>query len=180
VLTPSHQPVRVTQCGSLTTMTVAARWPIWPPSTCTRLECSAAANPPPAIEPFTRLVDQVMTAEPYASAKRVFFIVDNASSHRGTSAIDRLTARYPNAVMIHAPVHASWLKQVEIYFSIVQRKVLTPNNFADLAAVEQRLTAFQDCYNRTAKSFRWRYTTADLHEHLIRLDRCHNPTAHAA
>lgn len=123
------------------------------------------------IKPFTRLVDQVMSTEPYASAKRVFFIVDNGSSHRGTAAIDRLSARYPNAVMIHTPVHASWLNQVEIYFSIVQRKVLTPNDFPNLAAIEQRLAAFQDCYNRTAEPFRWRYTSVDLHQHLTRLDR---------
>jgi hypothetical protein len=123
------------------------------------------------IKEFTRLVDQVMTSQPYASATRVFFIVDNGSSHRGTAAIDRLSARYPNAVMIHTPVHASWLNQVEIYFSIVQRKVLTPNDFPDLVAVEQRLTAFQDCYNCTAEPFRWRYTSADLHQHLSRLDQ---------
>jgi transposase len=123
------------------------------------------------IEPFTGLVDQVMSTEPYASAKRVFFIVDNGSSHRGTAAINRLSARYPNAVMIHTPVHASWLNQVEIYFSIVQRKVLTPNDFPDLTAIEQRLTAFQDCYNRTAEPFRWRYTSTDLNQHLTRLDR---------
>ncbi len=85
----------------------------------------------------------VWTKTTTGPAKRVFFIVDNGSSHRGTAAIDRLSARYPNAVMIHTPVHASWLNQVEIYFSIVQRKVLTPNDFPNLAAIEQRLAAFQ-------------------------------------
>jgi transposase len=78
------------------------------------------------IEPFTDLVDEVMTQEPYASARRVFWVVDNGSSHRGQAASDRLTARYPNAVMIHTPVHASWLNQVEVFFSIVQRKVVSP------------------------------------------------------
>ena len=90
------------------------------------------------IKPFTQLVDQVMTSEPYASANRVFWMVDNGSSHRGTAAIDRLSERYPNAIMVHTPVHASWLNQIEIYFSIVQRKVLTPNDFPDMA-----LHAFQ-------------------------------------
>ena len=64
------------------------------------------------IAPFTELVDEVMTQEPYASARRVFWVVDNGSSHRGQAAIDRLAARYPNAVMVHTPVHASWLNQV--------------------------------------------------------------------
>ena len=91
------------------------------------------------IAAFTALVDQVMSQEPYASATRVFWIVDNGSSHRGQAAIDRLAEQYTNAIMIHTPVHASWLNQVEIYFSIIQRKVLSPNDFADLTAVERRL-----------------------------------------
>ncbi|MDH6130435.1 IS630 family transposase [Kitasatospora sp. GP82] len=64
------------------------------------------------IDPFMNLVAQVMTQEPYASAKRVFWIVDNGSSHRGKKAADRLSAAFPNAVMVHTPVHASWLNQV--------------------------------------------------------------------
>lgn len=146
-------------------------------TTCTTPGCSAAASSPPASNRFTRLVDQVMTAGPYASATRVFFIVDNGSSHRGQVAIDRLTARYPNAMMIHIPVYASWLNQIEIYFSIVQRKVLTPNDFPDLAAVENRLKEFQERYNTTAGPFRWRYTRADLHEQLSRLDDALKPIA---
>ena len=122
------------------------------------------------IVPFTALVDQVMAQEPYASAARVFWIVDNGSSHRGQAATDRLAARYPNAVMVHTPKHASWLNQVEIYFSIIQRKVLSPNDFEDLDAVERRLLAFEERYNVTAAPFKWRYTTADLRQHLERLD----------
>nr|WP_230416197.1 IS630 family transposase [Micromonospora tarapacensis] len=60
------------------------------------------------IDPFTDLVDEVMTQQPYTSAHRVFWIVDNGSSHRGQAAANRLSRRYPNAVMIHTPVHASW------------------------------------------------------------------------
>jgi hypothetical protein len=81
------------------------------------------------IEPFNRLVDQVMTTEPYASARRVFWVVDNGSSHRGQPSIDRLQRRWPTLRLIHLPIHASWLNQVEIYFSVVQRKVLAPNDF---------------------------------------------------
>ncbi|BCQ06678.1 hypothetical protein JMUB5695_00087 [Mycobacterium heckeshornense] len=80
------------------------------------------------IEPFGRLVTQIMTQEPYASAERVFWIVDNGSSHRGQAAVDRLATQFPNAIMVHTPVHASWLNQIEIYFSIVQRKALSPND----------------------------------------------------
>jgi transposase len=122
------------------------------------------------IAAFERLVDQVMTQEPYASAGRVFWIVDNGSSHRGQAAIDRLAARYANAIMVHTPVHASWLNQVEIFFSIVQRKVLSPNDFTDLNAITDRLSAFETRYNQTAQPFKWKFTTSDLDDLLTRLD----------
>jgi len=123
------------------------------------------------IDAFTALVAQVMTTEPYASAKRVFWVVDNVSSHRGQAACDRLAEQFPNAVMVHTPVHASWLNQVEIYFSIIQRKVLSPNNFTDLDAVERRLTDFQERYNTTARPFQWKFTTTDLADFLERLEQ---------
>jgi DDE superfamily endonuclease/Helix-turn-helix domain len=126
------------------------------------------------IEPFGRLVAQVMTAEPYASAERVFWIVDNGSSHRGQASIQRLEGRYTNLRLIHLPVHASWLNQIEIYFSVVQRKVLTPNDFTDLIEVEQRLLGFQRRYEHAAEPFDWRFTRTDLDRLLRRLDE----TAH--
>jgi transposase len=126
------------------------------------------------IEPFHRLVDQVMTQEPYKSAERVFWIVDNGSSHRGRKAIDRLAKWYPNAIMVHTPVHASWLNQIEIYFSIVQRKVVSPNDFPNLNEIIDRLARFETRYNQTARPFKWRFTTTDLDELLTKLDR-YNP-----
>ena len=129
--------------------------------------CSAKTG----IMPFMTLVEQVMTQEPYASARRVFWIVDNGSSHRGQAAIDRLAKRFPNAVMVHTPVHASWLNQVEIFFSIVQRKVVTPNDYTSLDQVEDRLTAFERRYNATARPFRWKFTPADLEDLLARIER---------
>ncbi len=118
---------------------------------------------------FGRLVDQVMSQEPYRSARRVFWIVDQGSSHRGEKAARELQARYPNLIVVHLPTHASWLNQIEIYFSIIQRKVLTPNDFADLAAVEARLLAFETLYNDTARPFAWRFTRAMLEERLAQL-----------
>lgn len=121
------------------------------------------------IEPFGRLVEQVMATEPYASARRVFWVVDNGSSHRGQRAVDRMRQRWPNAHLVQLPVHASWLNQVEIYFSVVQRKVLTPNDFVDLADVESRLGAFERRYEQTAKPFEWKFTRSDLTKLLERL-----------
>ena len=88
---------------------------------------------------FRKLVHLVMSQEPYRSARRVFWITDNGSSHRGQTSIDRLQSWYPNAVQVHTPIHASWLNQVEIYFSILQRKVLTPNDFEHLAELEYKI-----------------------------------------
>jgi len=127
-------------------------------------------EPTTGIDPFGRLVTQVMTTEPYASAKRVFWIVDNGSSHRGQASINRLEGRWRNLRLVHLPVHASWLNQIEIYFSVVQRKVLSPNDFTDLDEVEARLLAFQHRYEQTAAPFDWRYTKADLNRLLRRLD----------
>jgi hypothetical protein len=121
------------------------------------------------IAPFGQRVDLVMAQEPYRAAPRGFWVVDNGSSHRGATAATRLQGRYPNLILVHLPTHASWLNQVEIYFSIVQRKVLTPNDFPDLAAVEQRLPAFEALYNDTACPFNWRFTRQQLEGRLAAL-----------
>lgn len=114
------------------------------------------------IASFDRLVDDVMCQPPYAKARRVFWIVDNGSSHRGPRSVERLQSRYPNLVLVHAPVHASWLNQVEIYFSILQRKALVPNDFKSLEALRERLLGFQLYYEQIAKPFEWKFTRHDL------------------
>jgi hypothetical protein len=122
------------------------------------------------IAPFDRLVEQVMTRPPYDDARRVFWIVDNCSAHRGAKAVDRLRSQFPQVQLVHAPIHASWLNQVEIYFSIVQRKVLTPNDFSDLNAVAERLLDFQYYWEATAQPFEWKFTRDDLKKLLDKLD----------
>ena len=122
------------------------------------------------IEPFGRLVQQVMERPEYAQATRVFWVVDNGSSHRGVASVNRLVQAYPNAILVHTPVHASWLNQVEIYFSLVQRKVLMPNDFTDLAAVEQRLRLYEELTNRCPRPFDWRFDRRKLMAFLRRLE----------
>ncbi len=121
------------------------------------------------IDPFGRLVKQVMSTEPYASARRVFWIVDNGSSHAGKTSIARMSAAWPNATLIHLPVHASWLNQIELYFSIVQRKALTPNDFASLDELGARLLAFGEHYRPIAKPFDWTFTRQDLNRVLAKI-----------
>lgn len=124
------------------------------------------------IEAFHRIVDLVMGQEPYRSAARVFWVTDNGSSHRGNAAAARLRAWYPNAILVHTPVHASWLNQIEIYFSILQRKVLTPNEFSDLAEVQASIMDFQQRYEPLAMPFEWKFTRTDLHRILGKLRCC--------
>ena len=115
------------------------------------------------IAPFDRLVKQVISQEPYISARRVFWIIDNCSCHRGVSAkVKRLLRQWPNIILVHLPIHASWLNQIEIYFSIVTRKVLTPNAFSSRSEVKERLFGFQKRYQEVAKPFEWKFTRTDL------------------
>jgi hypothetical protein len=120
------------------------------------------------IGPFDRLVDQVMTRPPYNEARRVFWIVDNGSSHRGTASAARLRDRYPRLTLVHGPIHASWLNQIEIYFSIVQKKILSPNDFPSLDALAECLLDFQTYWEWTAKPFEWKFTRRDLASLLSR------------
>jgi hypothetical protein len=133
--------------------------------------------PKDGIVPFDALVEQFMSVEPYSKAQRVFVIVDNGSAHRGQRSIDRLHGSWSNLILVHTPVHASWLNQAEIYFSVAQRKLLTPNDFADLDTLEHGLLAFGRRYEQIATPFEWKFTSADLNHLLNRIDQ---PTLRAA
>lgn len=121
------------------------------------------------IIPFGKLVDSVMEQEPYRSAARVFWIVDNGSSHRGQAACERLRKKWPNLILVHTPVHASWLNQIEIYFSILQRKVLTPNDFKSRKDLERTILAFQERFSKLEQPFKWKFTRDDLRRYLAKL-----------
>ncbi len=133
-----------------------------------RAKIFGRCEPTTGIAPFGRLVDEVMSQPPYCTARRVFWVVDNGSSHRGSAAAKRLQERWPSIVLVHTPVHASWLNQIEIYFSILQRKVLTPNQCASLAELERRLLDFQAHYEQIARPFQWTFTRRHLAKLLSR------------
>ena len=120
------------------------------------------------IKPFARLMTQILNHEWYRHAERLFVIVDNGSSHRGQRSVQRLRKRDRRLILVHTPIHASWLNQVEIYFSILQRKVLTPNDFASLDAVRLRLALYEQLTNRSPKPFEWKFTRKDLAKWLQR------------
>ena len=131
--------------------------------------------PTTGIVHFAALVDQVMSTEPYASARRVFWVVDNGSSHNGRVSVDRMSTAWPTATLVHLPIHASWLNQIEIVYSIIGRKVVRPADFADLEALARALVAFEARYNATAKPFDWTFTRADLVELCRRIDAHRGP-----
>lgn len=118
--------------------------------------------PRSTIESFDALVASVMRKEPYCSAQRVFWVVDNGTVHRGQRAIERLRIQWPHLILVHLPVHASWLNQIEIYFSVLQRKALTPDDFDSQQALTERILAFQEHYQRIAQPFEWKFTRCDL------------------
>ena len=126
-------------------------------------------EPRTGIEPFGRLVRQVMEQPVYGSADRVFWVVDNGSSHRGEASVKRMSRAYPDAILVHLPVHASWLNQVEVYFSLLQRKVLTPNDSLNLQELELRIRLYEELTNKQPKPFAWRFTKYDLFDLLQRL-----------
>jgi hypothetical protein len=130
---------------------------------------SGETGPKSGIEPFERALAKVLAQPPYAEAERLFLIVDNGSSHHPNTSPARIRSQFPQVEVVHLPVHSSWLNQIEIYFSIVQRKALTPADFDSLAALEQRLRWFQWDYNQRAEPFRWNYTRHDLENYLERL-----------
>jgi transposase len=137
----------------------------------------AATPETTGITPFMNLMGQVMSQPGYKNASRVFVIVDNGSDHRGQAAIDRLRAAHPSAIMIHTPVHASWLNQAEIFFSIIQKKVVTPNDFASTGELCRTLLTFVDRYNLTAQPFNWKFTADDLTALLRRISEREQATA---
>jgi hypothetical protein len=130
------------------------------------------------IEPFGRLVQQVMEhpecRTPHGRhdvRSQVFWVVDNGSSHRGEAAAKRMSKAYPNAILVNTPVNASWLNQVEVYFSLLQRKVLTPNDSVDLQELALRIRLYEELTNREPRPFDWKFTKYDLFSLLQRLAR---------
>ena len=124
-----------------------------------------------SIVAFDALVARVMALEPYRSAKRIFWVVDSGTIHRGQRAVDRLQAQFHNLTLVHLPTHASWLNQIEIYFSILQRKALTPAHFTSQDEIARRILGFQDHYQQIASPFEWTFTRRDLHRLMARSSR---------
>jgi hypothetical protein len=135
-------------------------------------------EPRTGLEPFGRLVRQGLEhpdeRTPFGRCdvrSRVFWGADNGSSHRGEASVRRLRAAYSNAILVHTPVNARWRKQVEVYCSLLQRKVLTPNDSADLQELELRSRLYEERTRREPRPFDGRFTKHDLFNLLQRWAR---------
>ena len=110
--------------------------------------------------------------------ERIFLILDNGPSHHPNTAPARLAALDPRIITVHLPTHSSWLNQVELYFSILVRKALTPRDCPSLAALREQIERFEGYYNQGATPFRWQFRRADLEQYVERL--AHHEARYAA
>jgi hypothetical protein len=165
VAKPGHKQRVEFEYKRLGTVAYHAAWDVF------RAKIFGRLAPNTCIATFNQLIDLVMSQQPYQSSARSFWIVDGGCAHHPNTFPARLQSMYPNAVAVSLPVHSSWLNQIEIYFSIVQRKVLSPMDVTDKETLTSRLLDFQDYYQQTAKPFSWKFTVADLKK---RLEALHN------
>lgn len=161
---PGHEQRTEFEYERLGTVAYHAAWDVF------RGRIFGRVSPNTCIATFNQLADGLMTQEPYHSSARTFWIVDGGCAHHPNTFPTRLRGMYANAVAVPLPVHSSWLNQIEIYFSIVQRKVLTPMDVANEETLTKRLLDFQDYYQETAKPFTWKFTAADLKNRLDTLN----------
>lgn len=131
------------------------------------------------IEPFERALGRCLSQPQYQEAERIFLIVDNGSSHHPNTSPARIAAQHPQVTVVHLPTHSSWLNQIEIYFSILHRKALSPPDFPSIDALRERIFRFQRHYNERAEPFTWKYTRKQLVQYVERL-AVHEPVFAAA
>jgi hypothetical protein len=119
--------------------------------------------------PFQRLLEAYLASDRTADAEQIYLILDHGSAHHPRTSPARLAALDPRLIAVQLPNHSSWLNQIELYFSILKRKALTPMDLPDAAALEERIGSFQAYYNQTAAPFRWNFTVGDLQQYVQRL-----------
>jgi transposase len=99
-------------------------------------------------------------------------ILDNGSTHAPKQLESWLQSQiegngWPLTIeVVWLPTNASWLDQIEIWFSVLQRKLLQPNHFKSLEELAEAILTFISCQNQTAKTIRWTYTVEKLEQKL--------------
>ena len=123
------------------------------------------------VDPFMALVRLVVEQEPYRSAERLFFVIDNGGAHHRNTFQARLNetfprSDYPEMIAVHLPKHASWINQVELFFSIVARKALPHLQCRKRSEMVDHLNRFIARHNESPRPFNWRFTKTDLEERM--------------
>lgn len=90
------------------------------------------------------------------AGRALHLIADNLSAHK-TPAVREFLATHPRVSLHHTPTHASWLNQVELFFSILARGLLRHGEFDSVQDLGTKILAFIADYNQRAKPFRWTY-----------------------
>ncbi len=104
-----------------------------------------------------RFLDQLDSEIPVVEGQQIIAVSDNLST-RGTEEVQEWLAAHPRWSFQFTPTHASWLNQVEIFFSILYRRLLEHGIFFSEEDLAEQMLAFIETYNQTAKPFKWTYT----------------------
>ena len=99
---------------------------------------------------FLDFMNRMVAAHP---GRELHVIVDNLSSHKPKH--DRWRARHPNVHFHYTPTHASWLNQIECWFSILSRQALQGASFTSVSQLRQAIDRFVARYNQSATPFEW-------------------------
>jgi transposase len=130
-------------------------------------------EPKNGIVPFQTLLSGVIEQEPYRKADRLFLLVDGGGSHHRSTFQARLdeafpSPDYPRMIAVHLPNHASWLNQIELFFSVVARKALRHFECRSLEEMAEQLGRFIERHNQNPHPFRWSFTKKDLERMILR------------
>ncbi len=103
---------------------------------------------------FVRFLSTVVTGQ--RRDREIHIIVDNLSAHK-TKQVEAFLAAHPTVHLHFTPTYASWLNQVELWFSKIERDVIARGIFTSTRDLARKLRRYIDRYNRDAKPFRWTY-----------------------
>lgn len=90
-------------------------------------------------------------------AREIHIVLDNLSAHK-TKAVDEFLEAHPRVRFHFTPTYSSWLNQVEIWFSKIERDVIARGVFTSVADLARKLGKYIRAYRITAKPFHWNYT----------------------
>jgi transposase len=117
-------------------------------------EVVGSAVPRHTSDEFVAFLQSVVELQPRRRA--IHIIVDNLSAHK-TQKVRTFLAAHPTVRLHYTPTYSSWLNQVELWFSKIERDVIARGIFTSVTDLRRKLMRYIKHYNKTAKPFRWSY-----------------------